>query len=137
MKVSLQGLGKRIIILGIISGLITLAAYSLGIFITNDATIARTMAFLTLSMIQLFHAFNLKSDASIFSKQTFNNKFLLGAFAVGAFLQFSIIYIPTIASVFKVTALNLNQLLVCLGLALLIVVIVEISKLIKRNTKIV
>lgn len=130
-----RGLGKRIIIQGIIIGLITLAAYSLGIFITNDATIARTMAFLTLSMIQLFHAFNLKSDASIFSKQTFNNKFLLGAFAVGAFLQFSIIYIPTIASVFKVTALNLNQLLVCLGLALLIVVIVEISKLIKRNTK--
>lgn len=128
-----HGLGKTIIIQGIIIGFITLAAYIIGIYTTNDQATARTMAFLTLSMIQLFHSFNLKSEHTIFSKQIFNNKFLIGSFLVGVFLQFSIVYVPNLANIFKVKALNLNQLLVCLGLAALILVIVETYKLIKKK----
>lgn len=130
-----HGLGRTIIIQGIIIGFITLAAYIIGIYTTNDQTTARTMAFLTLSMIQLFHSFNLKSEHTIFSKQIFNNKFLIGSFLVGAFLQFSIVYVPNLANIFKVKALNLNQLLVCLGLAALILVIVETYKLIKKKNR--
>ncbi|MCK9471741.1 MAG: cation-translocating P-type ATPase [Bacilli bacterium] len=128
-----HGLGRTIIIQGIIIGFITLAAYIIGIYTTNDQATARTMAFLTLSMIQLFHSFNLKSEHTIFSKQIFNNKFLIGSFLVGVFLQFSIVYVPNLANIFKVKALNLNQLLVCLGLAALILVIVETYKLIKKK----
>lgn len=130
-----NGLGKKIVSQGIIIGLITLAAYTIGILTTDNQLVASTMAFLTLSMIQLFHSFNLKSEHSIFTKQVFNNKFLLGSFIVGLVLQFTIIYIPSIASIFKVTALNLNQLLVSLGLAALIVVIIEIVKMVRRNKK--
>lgn len=130
-----HGLGRTIIIQGIIIGFITLAAYIIGIYTTNDQTTARTMAFLTLSMIQLFHSFNLKSEHTIFSKQIFNNKFLIGSFLVGVFLQFSIVYVPNLANIFKVKALNLNQLLVCLGLAALILVIVETYKLIKKKNR--
>lgn len=128
-----NGLGKKIFIQGILIGLITLSSYTIGIITTDNNVIARTMAFVTLSLIQLFHAFNLKSEASVFSKQAFNNKYLIGAFIIGAIMQLGIVYISSIASIFKVEALNLLQLTICTGFAFLMVIIVEIVKLLRRK----
>ena len=128
-----NGLMGKIIFEGIIIGLLTLSAYLIGNFAFNHV-IGQTMAFLTLSSTQLFHAFNVKSDQSIFSKQTFNNKFLNMAFIVGFVLQLFVIYCPGLNSaVFKFEALSLVQLLISVGLALVIVVIMEISKLINKK----
>jgi Ca2+-transporting ATPase len=88
------------------------------------------MAFLTLSSTQLFHAFNVKSDHSIFSKHTFDNRFLNMAFIIGFVLQLFVIYCPGLNSaVFKFEALSVVQLLISIGLALVMVVVMEISKL--------
>lgn len=130
-----NNLGKTIIVQGIIVGIITLIAYSLGLLISSDQKVARTMAFLTLSLIQLFHAFNLKSSNSVFSKQVFDNKFLNWSFIVGVILQIGIIYINPVANIFQVIKLNLLQLVLCICLSFLIVIIVEVKKLINIKSK--
>jgi Ca2+-transporting ATPase len=135
-----HGLGKRIILQGILVGLITLVSYGIGLFkserdgFNNEQmhVIAQTMAFLTLSMVQLFHAFNIKSNKSIFNKQVFNNKYIWMAFFAGIVLQFGIIYIPTFASVFEVNALSLLNVLISVGMAFIVVIVLEIVKLIHR-----
>ena len=128
-----NGLMGKIIVEGIIIGLLTLSAYIIGQFAFNDHAIGQTMAFLTLSSTQLFHAYNVKSDHSIFSKHTFDNKFLNMAFIIGFALQIFVIYCPGLnTAVFKFSPLEIAPLAISIGLALLIVVIMEISKLISR-----
>jgi Ca2+-transporting ATPase len=126
-----HGLGFRIILQGIIIGLITLFAYAIGVFQNNNPDSQRhgqTMAFLTLAMIQLFHSFNVKSERSIFNKHLFNNPFLWLSFFLGLSLQFAIIYIKPLASFFRVIPLSLNNVLISIGLAFLIIPIIEIIK---------
>ena len=123
-----NGLMGKIIVEGIIIGCLTLVAYLIGHFAFNHV-IGQTMAFLTLSSTQLFHAFNVKSDHTIFSKHTFDNRFLNMAFIIGFALQLFVIYCPGLNSaVFKFEALSVVQLLISIGLALVMVVVMEISK---------
>ena len=91
------------------------------------------MAFLTLSTSQLFHAFNIKSHHSIFSKETFNNKFLLFAFVLGLTLQIAVTYTPGLNSAFNLVQLDAAHLFMSLGLGLVTVVVCEIQKLFRRN----
>ncbi len=123
-------LGFTIAWQGIMIGLITLAAFILGN--SYGSAIAMSMAFMTLAMAQLFHAFNIKSSASVFSKQVFNNKYLWLAFLVGMSLQLFVMYMPGVNQVFQLVPLNFNQFSLCLGLAVLPIPIVEVSKLIKK-----
>ena len=125
-------LGLHIAIEGIFIGSITLASYLIGDLLLGDVHLGQTMAFMTLSSAQLFHAFNVKSDGTVFSKKTFNNKMLNIAFIVGMALQFIVIYTPGLNDVFNLQALTIVPLLVSLGLAVSIVAIMEIYKLVKR-----
>ncbi len=125
-----NGMGLAIALEGVMIGLLTLTSYIIGEQFSHE--VGQTMAFLTLASAQLFHAFNVKSDHSIFSKKTFNNKFLNGSFILGLALQLCIIYVPIFANLFNVTALTFTQLAISVGLAASTIVIVEISKLIKR-----
>ena len=121
-------LGLEIIIEGMIIGLLTLIAYIIGEQI--DHTTGQTMAFLTLSSTQLFHAYNVKSHKSVFRKETFNNKFLNFAFIIGFVLQLLVIYIPGLNSVvFSLTPLSLVNFIISVGLAFSIVIIIETAKL--------
>lgn len=124
-------LALHITIEGIIIGLLTLSSYIIGFYMFGESqTIGQTMAFLTLSGCQLFHAYNVKSDKTIFSKDTFNNKMLNIAFVVGFALQFAVMYIPGLHDVvFKLAALNLSQFAIAIGLAFVIVIVMEIFKL--------
>lgn len=118
----------HIFVEGVIIGLLTLLAFLIGE--KQSLEIGQTMAFLTLSSTQLFHAFNVKSDSTIFSKNTFNNKFLNFAFILGFVLQLLVIYIPFVNNViFGLVALNITNLLISVGLAFSIVIIMEIAKL--------
>ena len=133
-----KGLGFDIIWQGAMIGILSLISYAIGNFIGNPATaheIGQTMAFLTLSTAQLFHAFNIKSNHSIFSKNTFNNKFLILAFVLGLTLQILVTYIPGLNAAFNLVALDMPHLFIALGLGLGTVVICEIVKLIKRILK--
>ena len=130
-----NGMGLTIVLEGIMIGLITLTAYIIGHTMSPYSALGQTMAFVTLSSAQLVHSFNVKSDHSIFSKKTFNNKFLIGSFTLGMLLQFAIIYIKPFATIFKVQALSIVELGICLGLSFATVVIVEIGKLIGRQKK--
>lgn len=117
----------HIFVEGVIIGLLTLLAFLIGE--KQSLEIGQTMAFLTLSSTQLFHAFNVKSDSTIFSKNTFNNKFLNFAFILGFVLQLLVIYIPFVNNViFGLVALNITNLLISVGLAFSIVIIMEIAK---------
>lgn len=125
-------LGLKIFIEGLIIGSVTLASFLIGEFAFNDSSIGQTMAFFTLSSTQLFHAYNVKSHYSIFNKKNYQNKFLNFAFLLGFILQFMVIYIPGVNTIFKFTGLNIYQLLISLGLSLIIVVVMEIVKLKNR-----
>lgn len=128
-------LGAKIAVEGIIIGLVTLAAYAIGHFVEGSHTIGQTMAFLTLSSTQLFHAYNVKSTHSVFSLKSYKNKFMNLAFIIGFALQFLVIYCPGINSIFSLTPLSFSNFMICIGLSLVMVVIMEIQKLIIRMKK--
>ena len=127
-------LGVAIILEGLMIGLLTLTSYILGQKVSHEY--GQTMAFLTLSGCQLFHAFNVKSRSSVFRKATFNNKTLNMAFIIGFALQFAVMYIPFInTEIFGLVDLDLSHLLMALGLSFLTVLIMEVVKLIKKSLK--
>ncbi|NLP22697.1 MAG: cation-translocating P-type ATPase, partial [Erysipelotrichaceae bacterium] len=128
-----HGLGWTIVWQGIMVGALTLIAYIYGNNINHE--IGMTMAFLTLSSSQLFHAFNIKSTKSIFHKTIFNNKYLWGALIIGLILQFMVVYIPGLNDLFSLVPLETNTLSVSIGLALCPIVIVEFVKFVKNLFK--
>lgn len=77
----------------------------------NGALLGSTYAFGTLCLARLFHGFNCKSDHPVlFTKRCFNNKWLQGAFLLGAALITAVLMIPELHIIFKVETLNWIQL---------------------------
>ncbi|MEA4822325.1 MAG: cation-translocating P-type ATPase, partial [Erysipelotrichales bacterium] len=128
-----RGLGSTIILEGIFVGTITIIAYFIGH--GHSDLSGHTMAFVTLALTQLFHSFNVKSDRSVFSKQVFNNKFLIFSFIIGIALQMIVLYVPGINDLFKLEALSFGRLAISVGLAFSIILVVELAKLIKRKIR--
>ena len=125
-----NGYAWKICAEGIIIGLLTLIAYAIGEQVSH--AVGQTMAFLTLSSTQLFHAYNVKSHHSVFSPKNYKNKFMNFAFILGFVLQVFVIYCPGIRDLFEFEPLHFSNFAICIGLSLIMVVIMEISKLIKR-----
>ncbi|QIH21707.1 cation-translocating P-type ATPase [Lactobacillus iners] len=138
----LSAVGISIIYQGILEGILVLGVYQIGLHIGphigNYKLLhgdALTMAFLTLGLIQLFHAFNSKFiTKSIFCKDTLKNKWFNLAIIVSAIIM-SAVEIPGLTSLFKVTELNITQWLVVLTAGILMIAIVEIVKLFQRNAE--
>ncbi len=86
------------------------------------------MAFVCLGMLELIHSFNIKSEQSIFKSDLFNNKYLIGAFILGAVLQIGVVIIPGIANIFKLAPLNSTQWLYTAGISILPIFIIEFQK---------
>ena len=135
-----NGVGSSIIYQGLLEGLITLGVYWLAIKFPVHTTSAQihadalTMAYATLGVLQLFHAFNSKSiHGSIFAKETFNNKYFNLAILVSAILLAMTIFVPAFNSTFHVTTLDLSQWGIVLGAGFLLVIIVEIVKFFQRK----
>ena len=125
-----HGLTYTIIWQGFMVGILTLVSYVIGQ--QTDHSTGMTMAFSTLAIAELFHAYNLKSDKSIFNKDIFDNKWLNGAFVIGLALQVLLIYVPFLAEIFSLTNLSITNELIAIGLAVSVIPIVELSKLLKR-----
>lgn len=122
-----DGLMGKIVVEGFMIGMFTILAF----FIGNKyygIEIARTMAFISLGMLELIHSFNVKSDESIFKVGIFENKYLLGAFLLGTVLQLGIVFVPSLAEIFKLTELNATQWLITIGISVAPIIIVEIQK---------
>ena len=97
---------------------------------SHDGT---TMAFLTLSMVEIFHSLNMRSRrGSIFSLKT-HNRFLYGAMFVSFVLTTLVIEVPFLAAAFDFTPIGLVEYAIALGLAMLIIPIMELVKWIQRK----
>ena len=129
------GVASSIIYQGILEGAIVLTTYQLGLNFgphMGNANLqhadALTMAFLTLGLIQLFHAFNSKYiHQSIFSKRTFANKWFNWAILISAVVM-AAVELPFMTKFFDVTELNSTQWLIVLGAGICMILIVEIVK---------
>ena len=126
----------RIVLEGFMIGLLGLIAYGIGSVYFKDYKIGSTMAFATLSISQLVHSFNIKSEKSILTINLLNNPYLVLAFLVGAVLQIGVIMLPVLAGLFKVVPLTMTQWLIITFLCLIPILIVELEKLL-ANKKIV
>lgn len=127
-----NGYAWKICVEGVIIGGVTLIAYMIGQLVVKDHTVGQTMAFLTLSSTQLFHAYNVKSEHSVFDKRSYKNSFMNFAFLLGFGLQLFVVYVPGVRDLFEFAPLNLWQLATTIGLSLVMVVIMEIVKLVNR-----
>ena len=123
---------------GLMVGGLTLAAYFLGFTRLAapgmEGAVANTMAFATLTLCQLFHAFNVRSeDRSLFAQGALSNPAMNRAFLVGMALQLSVLLVPPLQGVFAVTAMDSAQWLAVFGLAAAPIPICEITKALGRT----
>jgi len=133
------GLGTDVAYQGILVTIVTLSAYFVGHFmeagvweITNSAD-GMTMAFLTMSMAEIFHSFNMRSQRhSIFTMKN-QNGYLIGAMLVSLVLTTAVIYIPALAFAFQFEDISLLEYSVALLLAFSVIPIVEIVKAFQRK----
>ena len=127
-----DGLWQKIIAEGIMLGALTLVAFSLGNYLYGTE-VARTMAFVSLGLLELIHSFNIKSDESIFKVGLFENKYLMGAFILGAILQVVVVVIPSVAEIFKLVPLTQTQWLYTFGISILPLIIIELQKMFDKT----
>ena len=132
------GLGLAIGYQGVLVTLITLASYLLGRFVLHAgpadeaASFGTTMAFLTLSMAEIFHAFNMRSLHGSIFKMSHQNRWLWGSAALSLLLTTAVIEIPFLSDLFELAPLSLREYGVALVLAILMIPAVELTKLIGR-----
>lgn len=122
-----DGLWGKIFVEGIMLGMLTLFAFSLGNNLYG-LEVGRTMAFLSLGLLELVHSFNIKSEESIFKVGIFENKYLIGALILGTILQVGVVCVPTLADIFKLVPLNATQWLYVAGISISPVIIIEMQK---------
>ena len=122
-----DGLWNKIIVEGIMIGVLTLVAFSIGNkYYGLEA--GRTMAFLSIGFLELIHSFNVKNEKSIFEAGLFENKYLVGSFVLGIFIQAIVVVVPTFAKVFEVVPLNLTQWIITVAISILPVPVIELQK---------
>ncbi len=136
-----KGMTWRVIYQGIMIGLITLAAFVLGLSTPNrtpeeKVIIGQTMAFYVLALSELVHIFNIRNNhKSIFKSNPFNNGKLILAQIVSASLMFIILFTSHLREIFGITLLPKEHIFEIILLVFSPIVIVELFKLLKINGK--
>ena len=126
-----DGLWEKIVIEGSMIGILNLLAFSIGKSLYS-LEVGRTMAFVSLGLLELVHSFNIRSEESIFRTGLFQNKYLVMAFLGGAFLQTIVVIVPQFADIFKLTNLNGTQWLYTVGISLTPVLLMEVQKFVNQ-----
>ena len=132
------GMDRDILYQGAATTLLVLIAYFVGEFIetgqwhivASDDGI--TMAFLTMSMCEIFHSFNMRSRRQSIFTLSRQNLWLWGSAAMALLLTSVVIEIPALAALFEFTPISLKEYGIAMGLAILIIPIVEIVKAFQR-----
>ncbi len=131
------GMGFSIAVEGCLVGALSLLAYTIGRIRFDldpaNPVIGRTMAFAVLSLSQLVHSFNMRSEHSVIRLGVFSNRKLNGAFLICSFLMASVILFPTLNAVFKTAALTFSQWLIVWALSLFPLLAVEGEKLLLES----
>ena len=104
-----DGLWNKIITEGIMIGMLTLISFSIGNKYWG-LDVGRTMAFISIGLLELVHSFNIKSEKSIFKTGILENKFLIGSFILGIIVQVIVVLIPALANIFNVVKLTRNTM---------------------------
>lgn len=128
-----DGLWWKIIIEGTMLGMFTLLAFSIGNRLYS-VEVGRTMAFITLGMLELVHSFNIKSEESIFKIGIFENKYLILALILGVLLQVIVVIINPLAEIFSLVPLTGIQWLYTILISIAPIPIVEIQKAVNGYT---
>lgn len=136
-----EGMGVDILYQGFTVSLLVFASYFIGCYLETGSWMAigsahgTTMAFITMSMAEIFHSFNMRSQKnSIFKLPTQNRTLIIAA--LGSLLATTLVCeIPLLASAFDFTAVGITEYLIALGLSVCIIPIVEIVKAIKRAAR--
>ena len=122
-----DGLWGKIFVEGFMIGILTLFAFNLGTHLYG-LEVGRTMAFITLSLLELVHSFNIRSEESIFKIGIFKNKYLVGSFVIGIILQVIVVSTPSIANIFSAVPLNKEQWLYTALISISPLFIIELQK---------
>ena len=133
-----NGVGAGVAIQGFFIALLTLVSYFVGHFMEagkweiTESPDGMTMAFLTLSLVELFHAFNMRSrERSVFTIKK-QNGWLWGSLLLAFVLTSAVIFVPAFATAFGFETISLNEFAVALALAVAIIPLVELEKLFAR-----
>lgn len=121
------GLGIDVIYQGITVAILTLVSYAYGC--GESHITGMTMAFVTLSLSEIFHSLNMRSRTRSIFKLKKHNAYLFGAMVLSFVLVLSVLYIPGLNTLFKLAPLSAADLLASIGIALAIIPVVEIVKL--------
>lgn len=135
------GVGFDVVYQGLFVTLLTLAAYFIGHFMEagrwelTESADGMTMAFLTMSMCEIFHSFNMRSQhgstVSMLLHGSFN-KYILGSTVLSLITTALVIEVPFLADAFDFTTIDAREFFTALGLAFLIIPLVEIVKAIEH-----
>ena len=124
---------------GFMIAIITIIAYIVGHYMESgvwefvNSADGMTMAFLTMSMSEIFHSFNLRSRRqSIFTIKN-QNKFLWGAMAVSLMLTIAVIYVPFLSNAFGLESISFLEYIVSILMAFSVIPIVEVVKFFQRR----
>lgn len=120
---------------GLLIGIATMAAFYIGYGSTQNAALAMTMAFATLTLARLFHGFNCRGEKSIFRLGLSSNKYSLMAFAAGIVLLAAVLLLPFLETLFQVAPLTLANVGMIVLLAVLPTVCIQIFKVIRDLVK--
>lgn len=132
-----HGFAFRLIWQGVMVGALTLLAYFLGEYVLSEpgssGAVANTMAFATLTLCQLFHAFDVRSEsASLLHIGVFSNKAMNRAFLAGVVMQLSVLCLPPLQAVFRTVTMDAVQWGTVLALAVTPVIVCETVKAVSR-----
>jgi Ca2+-transporting ATPase len=135
-----EGMGFNVAYQGVLVTIITLAAYFIGHYmeagvweITQSAD-GMTMAFLAMSMAEIFHSFNMRSQRNSIFAMKYHNIYLYLAMLLSLILTSTVIFIPALANAFAFEQISFWEYFVAMALAFSIIPSVEIVKAIQRKT---
>lgn len=133
------GMGFDIFFQGLIVTVMVLASFIIGEYIQNgqwafvDSADGTTMAFLTLSMTEIFHSLNMRARRTSIFKLGHQNKYLWFAMGLSFFLTTTVIYVPFLSNAFGFTSISLQEYAIAMGLSVLIIPIMEVTKFFQRR----
>ncbi len=134
-----NGAGMAIIIHGLIMAILVLTSFFFGQYLQYNATgffdssYGVAMSFVTANFIEIFYAICMRSQKESIFKMKNKNPWLLGSFLVSAILTLGVVYIPVFSQWFGLEMVKIEELLIAIGLALVIIPIVEFLKLFQRK----
>ena len=134
------GMGIDIAYQGLLVSVLTLASYFLGHFLESgvweiaESPDGMTMAFLTMSMAEIFHSFNMRSQRGSIFKLPTQNIVLIAASFGSLIMTTAVCEVPLLANAFGFTSVNLEEYLIAIGLGFCVIPIVETVKFFQRLT---